>query len=103
MSNGPHNGVCGRNEMRLINKHTDHARVLNWWWIVATIIAALIYIIGSIYNGSAMPHGGGQNLNSIILGSPRGAIILCFAVAAGSALILPELELGRILSGISLI
>lgn len=89
--------------MRLINKHNDHASVLNWWLIGATILAALIYIIGSIYKGFAMPHGIGQNLNSMVLGSPRGAIILCFALAAGSAVLLPEIELGRILSGISLV
>jgi hypothetical protein len=88
--------------MKLTRSDMDRGSFPNWWLITATIVAALIYIVGSLYNSFGISQSTGQSLNSVLFGSPRGAIVLCWALAACSIMVLPEIEIGKVLSGIFL-
>jgi hypothetical protein len=88
--------------MKLMRSDIDNSSFPNWWLILATVLAALIYIVGSLYDSFGVSHSTGQSLNSVLFGSPRGAIVLCWALAASSIIALPEIEIGKFLSGIFL-
>lgn len=88
--------------MKPIRSDMDRDAFPNWWLIAATLLAALIYIIGSLYNSFSVTHSTGQSLNSVLFGTPRGAIVLCWALAACSIMVLPEIEIGKLLSGLFL-
>jgi hypothetical protein len=88
--------------MKSMRSDIESGSFPNRWLIALTVLAALIYIIGSLYTTFGTAHNTGQSLNSVLFGSPRGAIVLCWALAAFSIAVLPEIEIGKFLSGIFL-
>lgn len=85
--------------MTILGKKIDRLTLLNWSLLVVTLIVALIYIGVSVRTALNKPHGD-SGFNDVLFGSPRGGIVVCWAIAAGALLFLPEI--GKLINALSL-